>query len=100
MLDEIKEKKSKTCFKNYGVNNPLKIDYLVKEGMIKKHGVKYASQSVKIREKMVNNLINKYNVNNISKLDHVKNRKIKTCLKNHGVEHPGQNMLIFKIYKI
>jgi len=47
----------------------------------------------KEREKIIKNLKEKYgeNITNISQLDYVKDKKIETCLKNNGVEHPMQS---------
>src|ERR1035437_8625576 len=40
-------------------------------------------------------IFNKYGVDNISQSIEIKDKKVKTCLKNHGVEHPQQSNLIF-----
>jgi hypothetical protein len=64
--------------------------------MLDKYGVKHALQSNEIIKKMKNKLIKKYGVDNISKLEEIKNKKIETCLKNNGVEHPMQSKIILK----
>jgi len=51
-------------------------------------------------EKNKKTIIQKYGVDNISKLNKIKNKKIDTCLKHYGVEHPQQSEIIFNKGKI
>lgn len=90
----IKDKKAVTTMANYGVSNILGHEESMREGMMKKFGVEYPSQSPDIRVKMVKYLNENYGVSNISQIPAVKEKKISTCLKNYGVEHPSQSELI------
>src|SRR5574343_378130 len=56
----------------------------------------YACSQKCSRFKNKNTIIEKYGVDNISKLDFVKQKKVDTCLKNHSVEYPQMSSDIFK----
>jgi len=96
MSSAIKDKKSNTCMKNYGVTSWLKLREKVKESMLEKHGVEHALNSPLIKERMYNKLFLKYGVDNVSKLTVVKKKKEETCFNNYGTVNPSQNKDIFK----
>jgi hypothetical protein len=60
---------------------------------MKKHGAKYYLQSEKGKEKQRNTIKEKYgkDIENISQIEEVKNKKRQTCLKHFGVENPSQD---------
>jgi hypothetical protein len=47
-------------------------------------------------EKLKTSLIKKYGVDNISKIESIKKKKIETCLKHFGVKHPMQSSVIME----
>jgi len=55
---------------------------------------KYACSSICSREKAKETCVNKYNVENPSQLEEIKNKKKDTCFNNHGVESPAQSNII------
>lgn len=57
----------------------------------KKYGVEYIFQSNEYKENLKKIFINKYGVDNPSKVDIIKQRKIETCRKNFGVDYPFQS---------
>ena len=72
---KIKEKKIKTCKKNYGVNHPLQSSIIkkqIKSTYDKKTGYNHPLQNPAVKEK----------------------RKV-TCRNKYGVDHPVQNEIIF-----
>ena len=73
-LEEIKEKKRKTCMKN--------------------HGVDYPTQSKEVMEKIKQSVNEKYGVDYVSQLEEVKEKRKKTCMENYGVEVPIQSDII------
>jgi hypothetical protein len=73
------------AYKKYCCNEHAKLySYNIgrKETFMKKYGVKSSFQSVNMK-KIIQE---KYGVTNISQLEEIKNKKQKTCLKNHGVK--------------
>lgn len=72
----------------YGVDNPSKIDKIRKIRSTRLSDKKY-------QLKLLNGIINKYNIDNVSKLELIKEKKKQTCLKNYGVENPIQFYDIF-----
>jgi hypothetical protein len=74
---DIKNKKEKTCLKNYGVTNYTKTNEF-KEN----HNFGYNN-----RKKAKQTILKKYGVDNISKVEKIKDKKKRTCLKNYGVNH-------------
>jgi hypothetical protein len=62
-----------------------------KETMLIKYGVKHASQSEIIRQKIKEGFLEKYGVDNPSKTQEVKNKLKSTILKKYGVEYLVHN---------
>ncbi len=56
---------------------------------------KYACSRKCAEAKNIKTIQKRYNVNNISQIKEIKDKKIKTCLKNHNVEFPQQSIIIF-----
>ncbi|MFW6242930.1 MAG: DUF7487 domain-containing protein, partial [bacterium] len=90
---------------NSGHKIIVKCDFCGKEKSItknryslntKNNKLKYACSRKCAEEKNKDTLLKKYNVDNISKLDSIKTKKIKTCITNNGVEHPQQSIDIYK----
>lgn len=84
-----------------------------KQSCLKKYGTEFASQNTKIKDKVKQTMLDKgieffwcrkeeyknrikelYGLEHISKCDEIKEKKIQTCLKNHGVKFPSQNIEI------
>jgi hypothetical protein len=59
--------------------------------LIKKYGVDNISKSDLIKEKKIKTCLENYNVDNPSKSIIIKNKKIETSLNNCGFEYPSQN---------
>lgn len=71
-LDENYQYKYKqTMLKKYGVDNPMKIQY--------------------VKDKIKNNNIEKYGVESTNQIEIVKNKKIKSYLKNLNYDNPNKN---------
>lgn len=77
----IKNKSKKTLKEKYGVDNIFKNTEYIKEKTIKKHNVEHISKLNKVKEKRKKTNLEKYNVSTPLKLDRVKNRrnKLKYC---------------------
>lgn len=73
---------SKNC-SNFVRSASLK-EYFLKNPEVMKNGNK----------KTQDTLQNRYGVNNVSKLEHIKEQKKATCLLNFGVEYPGNSLEI------
>lgn len=58
---------------------------------------KYACSQKCSREKNKETILNRYGVDNISKLDSVKMKKRNTCRENHGVDHPQMSKEIYNL---
>lgn len=90
---------------NSGHKILVKCDFCGKEKHISKNRysqntknniLKYACSRKCAEEKNKDTLLEKYNVDNISKLESIKTQKIKTCISNNGVEYPQQSIDIYK----
>ena len=82
-----------TCLERYGHINfghGKNIEEKIKQNNIKKYGVPYFNNF----EKCKKTIKQRYNVDNISQLDNIKNKKIQTCLKHFNVQHPMQSDII------
>lgn len=84
-VKNLKNKYLKTCGKRECILRSKE------QSMLTKYGVKHALQSKEINDKMKIGLIDKYGVDNISKLESVKTKKKETCKLNFGVEYPMQS---------
>jgi len=113
--EKIKNKIKQSLIKKYGVNNPKKYREFIlkgKETCLRKYGNKNYNNS-ELREKTNLNkygfktiledknkikqlLIKKYGVDNVSKLEWVKEKMKLTWLKKYGVDHPSKNPNIHK----
>lgn len=80
-------KKRETSMRNYGVDHPTKSEKI--QNKISKN-VKFSLQSPAIKKKKINTLVRIYGVDNASKIDFVKDKKIQTSLLHYGVEHHMQ----------
>ena len=77
---------SENCSNRCAQSNPSTVAK-IKKTNLNKYGTEYGLQSSVVKNKSVESIISRYGVNNVSKLDTVKDKKKKTCLKNHGVEY-------------
>lgn len=102
--NEVKEIKVSDLPNNSGQKIKVKCDFCDNEKEItlnryhnntKNNNEKYACSRKCSEQKNKKTILNKYGVDNISKLKEIKSKKIKTCVKNFGVEHPQQNKNIF-----
>lgn len=64
--------------------NNMKIK--VENTCLKNYGVKSVFQCKEMRDNMTKSIIDKYGVNNVSKLKEIQLKKENTCMKNHGVK--------------
>ena len=103
--NEIKEIKVSDLPNNSGVKIKVKCDYceIEKECSLNiysnntHNGTKpYACCRKCAEEKNKDTCFKKYGIDNISKLQEIKTKKVETCLLNNGVEYPQQSTVIFK----
>ena len=73
---DIRDKSKSTCIEKYGSENPMQND--------------------SIKKRLNESIMNKYGVDNISKLDYIKDKKAKTQLENYGYEYNSQRPEIKK----
>jgi hypothetical protein len=73
-LEEIKNKKRETTFKNYGVE--------------------HNSQCQIVKDKKINTCLKNNGVEHPQQSKEIKNKSKQTCFNNYGVEHPTQNQEI------
>jgi len=89
-LKSVKEKKKKTCLKNYGVKNPS-CSEKIKEKKIHSYnshyGVNNPTQSKEVQEKSKQTCIERYGVNHFSKTSEFKKKYKATCLERYGVDN-------------
>ena len=92
-----KNKSKQTSLNHYGVDNPAKsaeVQNKIKITNVERYGVERPAQNIEIKNKIIESckqtLINSYGVDNISKVDFIKEKKIKICLAKHGVEFATQ----------
>jgi len=86
-----KEKKKKTCFKNFGVDNPLQSSInqeKMKKTCFERYGVENPSQSEENKEKIKKTNLERYGVENPSQVENFQEKKKKTCFENFGVYNP------------
>ena len=107
-LKSIQEKMKSTMLEHYGVEHALQSDEIkskFKNTCVDRFGVEYPIQRDDIKERMKitwternggfgfesdvvkNSILEKYNVDNASKLDWVKDKKRNTCIKHYGVDN-------------
>jgi len=84
------KRKKETCFKNWGVSNPLQSEEVKekkKQTTLEKYGVEHSAQSNEIQKKA------KKTWNNKSKkeIDEIKEKKKQTTLEKYGVEYSIQS---------
>jgi len=69
---------------NFCTKNNKKIN--TENTCLKNYGVKSVFQCKEIRNNMTKSIIDKYGVDNVSKLQEIQMKKENTCMKNHGVK--------------
>lgn len=80
----------KNNLENWGVDNPAKSQQVIDK--IKESRLKLDINQ--INKKIIETNLNKYGVDNVSKLEFIKQKKIQTNLDNLGVENPFQSDII------
>lgn len=83
-----------TCTKKYGVKSATsskEVQDKMKDTNLKRYGCENAMQNKKIRNKAKKTCIKKYGVDNPSKVQEVKDKKKETCQLNYGCDWPFQN---------
>jgi very-short-patch-repair endonuclease len=81
--------------------NKIKTISLYRYNVNTKNGeCKYACSRKCAEEKNKKTVLLKYGVDNISKLEEIKNKKINTCIKNNNVKFPQQSNIIFNKSKL
>ena len=86
---EVKNKRSETCFKKYGVKNPFQAEEVkeeIKKTFQEKYGCEYGFQSSEVKERIKQTKLERYN--NEYYLNHTKTKN--TCFKKYGVKNPFQ----------
>ena len=81
-----REKYHQTCLEKYGDENYTNREKY-HQTCLEKYGAKDMFSIDEIQNKIKINIKNKYNVDNISKLDEIKEKKRQTCLNNFGVNY-------------
>lgn len=81
-----------TCSAKCSAKNPQRIEK-IKQTNIERYDCASPFGNKSVIDKSKKTIQDKYGVNNISQLDSIKEQKKKTCLKNNGYEHPGQNRI-------
>jgi len=89
---KIIEKTKQTCFQRYGDEN-WNNQKQRKITCLKKYGI---TSVLADKEYMKLSILNKYGVENVSKLDWVKEKMKKTWINNYGVDHPSKDPKIHK----
>jgi hypothetical protein len=97
-LEEIKNKKIKTCLEKYGVDNPAK-SQIVKDKMLVTLTQKYNMIPKKIlsEEDKNNKLIEKYGTINFRNSEIIKNKIKNTCIEKYGVDHISKSKHVQEI---
>jgi len=106
--EKIKKKTKQTCLKKYGAESPMHNDEIkqkvrnttlknhdgigfqtgkIKETMMKKYGVEYASQIPEFQEKKKKTWLEKYGVENPMQNTEIQEKVKKTNLEKYGVEN-------------
>ena len=91
---EIKEKKTQTTLKHYGVENISQSENIKerkRETYLARYGVENISQVKEIQEKKTKTNLEKYGVVHYSKTKEYKKNCKETCLKKYGVEYSSQS---------
>jgi hypothetical protein len=95
-----KTKKTKaTNMKNHGVEFISQVPGVREKAentMLDRHGVKYATQSKVLLEKMVKNNQEKYGVDNVSQIPEVREKVENTMIEIYGVKNALQNSVLKK----
>lgn len=86
---DVMEKSKKTLMKNYGIENISQREDIRK---IRSDRLK----SNDYQQKMLDGVVNKFGVNNVSKLDYIQKEKEKTLMSNYGVTNPSQSEYLFE----
>lgn len=103
--NKIEEVKISDLPSNSGQKIKVKCDFCGKEKEISLNrynincdsgAKKYACSRKCSEQKNKDSILKKYNVENISQSNDIKNKKINTCRKNFGVDFPQQSNLIFE----
>ena len=77
--------------KEYGIEKSKEQRYAARSKLTKETNIKrYGTPGYNNREKAVQTCIERYGVDNISKLEDIKHKKRETCLERFGVEYPAQ----------
>lgn len=85
-----KLKTKKTLKEKYGDENYVNVDKY-KETCLKKYGVDNISKLNDVKNKKIKTSLENWGVENPSQSNEIKNKKIKTSIINCGFEHPMQN---------
>ena len=92
-----KLKYNQTCFKNYGVDNPLQnkeVREKVKQSCKSKYGVEHPLQNKEIREKVKQSCKTKYGVEHPLQNKEIREKVKQSCLNKYGVEYIFQSQEI------
>ena len=87
--DRIKEKRKETNLLRFGVDNPMKDDYIKlksKESLLNKTGFEHALQNPSSLKKFKETCLERFGFENPSKNEFIKNKKERTFIKNFNVK--------------
>jgi len=99
-IDNVRDKRIKTCIEKYGVDNPAKLQIIknkIKETNIKKYNIK--PKIILTQQEKSDKLIKKYGIENFRNSDIIKNKIKKTCMEKYNVDHISKSNHIQDIKK-
>ena len=89
------------CIKKYGKEHPRKdenknkqIIEKIKNTNLERYTTEFASQSIVIKEKTKQTLLNKYGTTAIQKIPEIKEKSKQTSLEHFGTQHPSQSNIV------
>ena len=91
------EKRKKTNFEKYGVENVAKTDWATqkrKKTNLKKYGVAEYTQTEEYKKKSKETSLERYGTESPNQSEVVKKRKEESCLKNFGAKNPFESEII------
>lgn len=94
------EKRKQGVLKKYGVDNIFKTENFVKKSFQKKYNIDNPSQLDWVKDKKEKTFQNHFNVNNSFKSPEIKEKIRNTNLQKYGVENPSQNLDILQKSKL
>ena len=91
-----REKSKQTFLKNFGADNPLKLDEIknkIYQTNIEKYGVKIPTQNPEVRKKFERTMVDRFGVNNPSLVPEFQEKRKRTMQEKWGVDNYGELVL-------